>query len=91
MSSDLEAGDLPGDGLAQLGYGVRVLADGDHVVVPDGGEALVAQQLLSGLGQAGLKLQLIAHISVCSHQDDRGQRSYSLKYREQGKNIYPYT
>ncbi len=79
VSFYLEAGDFPGDGLAKLGHGVRVLADRDHVVVPDGREALVVQQLLSDLRQAGLKLQLVAHICVGSHQDDRGQRSYSLK------------
>lgn len=54
------------------------------MVVSDGGEALVVQQLLSGLGQTGLKLQLVAHICVSSHQDNRGQRSYSLKKRREG-------
>lgn len=78
----LEAGDLPGDGLAQLGDGVRVLAGRDHVVVPDGGEALVPQQLLPDLGHAGLKLQLVAHVRVGSHQDDRRQRGDSLEERE---------
>lgn len=50
----LKAGDLPGDGLAELGHGIRVLADGDHVVIPDSREALLVQQLLSDLGQTGL-------------------------------------
>lgn len=79
MSFYLEVGDFPGDGLAELGHGVRVLAEGDHVVVPDGREALVGQQLLFDLGQAGLKLQLLAHICVGSHEDYRGQRSYGLQ------------
>ena len=85
MTFHLEAADFPGDGFAQLGDGVGVLADGHHVVVSDGGEALVAQQLLSDLREAGLKLQVIAHIGVCSHQDDRGQRGDGLEHRgEQG-------
>lgn len=75
----LEVGDLSGDGLAEPGHGVRVLADRDHVVVLDGGEALVVQQLFPDLGQAGLKLLLLAHVSVGSHKDDRGQRSDGLK------------
>lgn len=75
----LEVGDFSGDGLAELGHGVRVLAGGDHDVVPDGREALVVQQLLPDLGQAGLKLLLLTHICVGSHKDDGGQRSYGLK------------
>lgn len=79
FSLHLEVGDFPGDGLAEFGQGIRVLTDGDHVVVSDGGEALVVQQLLLDLGQAGLKLQLIAHVCVGSNEDDRRQRSYSLE------------
>lgn len=74
----LEVGDLPGDGLAELGQGVGVFAGGDHVVVSDGGEALVAQQLLPDLGQAGLKLQLSAGVRVGSNEDDGRQRSDGL-------------
>jgi len=76
---DLEAGGLPGDGLAQLGHGVRVLAGRDHVVVPDGREALVVQQLLPDPGQAGLDLQLAAHVQVGPHQDDRRQGGGGLE------------
>lgn len=77
-SSYLKAGDLPGDGLAELRHGVRVLAAGDHEVVPDGREALVVQQLILDLRQAGLELFLIAHISVGSNKDDGRQRSDGL-------------
>lgn len=74
----LEAGDLPGDGLAEHPQGVGVFRGGDHVVVSDGGEALVAQQLLLDLGQAGLQLQLIADVRVGSDEDDGRQRSNGL-------------
>lgn len=83
VSFYLEAGDFSADGLAKFGHGVRVLADGDHVVVSDGREALVVQQLLSNLGQAGLKLQVLAHICVGSHQDYWGKRSHGLKQRQE--------
>lgn len=53
------------------------------MVVPDGGEALVAQQLLPDLGQAGLKLRLAADVRVGPHQDDGGQRSRGLKKKPQ--------
>lgn len=79
VSSHLEAGDFSGDGLAESGHGVRVLTDRYHVIVPDGGEALVVQQLLSDFGQAGLYLQVLTHICVGSDQDDWGEWSYSLK------------
>lgn len=81
----LEVGDLPGDGLAEPGHGVRLLAGGDHVVVPDGREALVVEQLLLDLGQAGQKLLLLANVIVGSHEDDRRQRSYGLPQRFYGK------
>lgn len=66
----LEVVHLPDNGLAQPGQGVRVLAGRHHVVVPDGGEALVAEQLLLDLGQARLELLLLADVGVSSHQDD---------------------
>lgn len=78
----LEVVHLPDDGLAQPGQGIRVLAGRHHVVVPDGGEALVAQQLLLDLGQAGLELLLLAHVSVSSHQDDGRQRGHSLQHSQ---------
>lgn len=82
--SYLEVGDLPGDGLAELGQGVGVLGGGDHVVVPDGREALVAQQLLPDLGQAGLKLQLVADVRVGPDQDDGRHRSRGLRRKPGG-------
>lgn len=78
FQSHLEVGDFPGDGLAELAQGVGVLAGGDHVVVSDGREALVAQQLLPDLAQAGLELQLIADVRVGPDEDDGRQRSYGL-------------
>lgn len=83
----LEVVHLPDDGLAQPGQGVRVLAGRHHVVVPDGGEALVAEQLLLDLGQAGLELLLLADVSVRSHQDDGRQRSHSLQQSECNPNV----
>lgn len=78
----LEVVHLLDDGLAQPAQGVRVLAGRHHVAVPDGREALVAQQLLLDLGQAGLELLLLADVSVGSHQDDGRQRSHSLQHSE---------
>lgn len=49
------------------------------MVVSDGGEALVAQQLLPDLGQASLKLQLIADVRVGANEDDGRQRSHGLR------------
>lgn len=48
------------------------------MVVPDGREALVVQQLILDLRQAGLELFLLAHISVGSNKDDWRQRSDGL-------------
>lgn len=78
MSSHLEAGDLSGDGLAEFDHGVRVVPDRHHVIVPNGREALVVQQLLSDFAQAVFYLQMLTHICVGSHQDDWREWGYSL-------------
>lgn len=53
------------------------------MVVSDGGEALVAQQLLPDLAQAGLKLQLVADVRVGSDEDDGRQGSDGLTRRRE--------
>lgn len=79
MWADLKVCGLSDNGLAQFGESVRVLAGGHRVVVSDGGEGLVVQQLLSDLTQTHLKLLLSADVAVSPHQDDRRQRSHRLK------------
>lgn len=80
----LEAGDLPDDGLAEFDDGVRVLAERAHVMVFNSWKPLMVQKLLPNFAQAGLELQLLTYIGVCSHQDDWGQVSYCLKGKLQG-------
>lgn len=75
----LEAGDLPDDGLAEFHDGVQVLAKRTHVMIFDSWKPLMVQKLLPNFAQAGLELQVLAHIGVRSHQDDWGQGSYCLK------------
>lgn len=80
----LEAGDLPDDGFAEFDDGLRVLTESAQVMISDGREALMVQKLLPNFAQAGLELQLLAHICVRSHEDDRGHGSYCLKEKTRG-------
>lgn len=67
VSSYLEAGDLPDNGLAESCDGIWVLTDWDHVIIPDNREALVGQELLSDFAQAVLQLWVLTHICMGSH------------------------
>lgn len=47
-------------------------------MIPDWWEALVVGQLSPALPQTVLEVQLITHIGMSAHQDDRRERSYRL-------------